>query len=213
LKVHVAGVVPGVTTLGPGRRIGLWVEGCSLRCPGCISPELLARRGTPGRRVEDLLRQLVALAPGHDGLTISGGEPFQQAGPLAVLVEGLRARTSLDVLVYSGYRREELERGSIAQKRLLSAVDMLMDGRFEAENPTKRVWRGSGNQVLHLLSARAAVHARWVEAELGGRRPLQVGFTDEGRVRIIGIPERGFEAALTGGLAEAGLHLTERDHP
>lgn len=210
MKLHVGWVTPGVTTLGPGRRIGLWVQGCSLRCPGCLSPELFERRKASARSVEDVLLQLVALAPGHDGLTISGGEPFQQAGPLVALVEGLRSLTALDVLVYSGFRRKELERGSTAQKRLLSAVDMLMDGRFEAGNPTRRVWRGSGNQVLHLLSARAQVHRRWVEAQVGGRRPLQVGLTDEGRVRIIGIPERGFAASLTAGLAEAGIHGTER---
>ncbi len=29
-----------VTSLGPGRRVVLWVAGCRKRCPGCISPEM-----------------------------------------------------------------------------------------------------------------------------------------------------------------------------
>ena len=28
-----------VTALGPGRRIGLWLQGCALACPGCISQD------------------------------------------------------------------------------------------------------------------------------------------------------------------------------
>ena len=28
-----------VTTLGPGNRIGIWVQGCTIRCPGCVSAD------------------------------------------------------------------------------------------------------------------------------------------------------------------------------
>jgi anaerobic ribonucleoside-triphosphate reductase activating protein len=162
--------------------------------------------------VDDVLAELVCRAPGHDGLTISGGEPFQQAAPLAVLVERVCSLTALDVMVYSGYRWEELERGSRAQKRLLASIDMLIDGRYEAGSPTRLVWRGSGNQVLHLLSARAEAHRSWVQAEVAGRRPLQAHVTDEGRVRIIGIPDRGFEAAVRNRLVAVDRQSQERNH-
>ncbi len=28
-----------VTVLGPGRRIGIWLQGCSIGCAGCISQD------------------------------------------------------------------------------------------------------------------------------------------------------------------------------
>ena len=34
-----------VTTLGPGHRIGIWFQGCSIRCEGCLSMDTWA----PGR--------------------------------------------------------------------------------------------------------------------------------------------------------------------
>ena len=43
-----------VTTLGPGRRIGIWFQGCSIRCPGCISADTWAFR-TAAAMVTDVL--------------------------------------------------------------------------------------------------------------------------------------------------------------
>ena len=64
-----------VTTLGPGRRVGLWLQGCSIRCPGCISLDTWDPRVglVP---IADLLERIDQLAWEADGLTVSGGEPF-----------------------------------------------------------------------------------------------------------------------------------------
>jgi anaerobic ribonucleoside-triphosphate reductase activating protein len=35
-----------VTALGPGRRIGIWLQGCLIRCPGCMSLDTWAPAGT-----------------------------------------------------------------------------------------------------------------------------------------------------------------------
>ncbi len=70
-----------VTTLGPGRRLAVWFQGCSIRCPGCVSMDTWA----PGRRRDGR----AVLEPGRppsrnaDGLTVTGGEPFDQPEALA----------------------------------------------------------------------------------------------------------------------------------
>ena len=39
MRIRVNRVARPVTVLGPGRRLGLWVQGCSIRCPGCASED------------------------------------------------------------------------------------------------------------------------------------------------------------------------------
>ena len=65
-----------VTALGPGRRVALWVAGCPLRCPGCITPQLLEAGGGRAVAVDRLAERILHLEDDLDGITLSGGEPF-----------------------------------------------------------------------------------------------------------------------------------------
>src|SRR4029077_956889 len=59
-----------VTVLGPGRRIGLWVQGCTIRCRGCVSQDTWPR--DPAKRIDvaALLDWCRRVAPGGpDGIT------------------------------------------------------------------------------------------------------------------------------------------------
>lgn len=196
-----------VTNLGPGKRICLWVKGCSLKCPGCMSPELQTRDGDRGTDVEVILKEIIRLAPSHDGLTISGGEPFEQAIPLYHLLSQVKIRTDLDIMVYSGYTLEEIGSGMEEGINLLSIIDVLVDGRYRREVPTRKVWRGSGNQKMWLLSPRALKYRKYIDAEYGPKRSIHLEFDTEGILYIIGIPERGFEEALRKRLNQRGIKL------
>ena len=86
-----------VTVLGPGRRIGLWLQGCSIHCKGCVSTDTWDFDPRRSMTVDDVLawcRAAVARAAAAGeqitGLTISGGEPFDQADGLRVLVDRLQ---------------------------------------------------------------------------------------------------------------------------
>jgi anaerobic ribonucleoside-triphosphate reductase activating protein len=190
MVIFVADVQSGITTLGPGRRIVVWTEGCSLDCPGCISPELFSRRPTSRRELGTLVEEIVADSGGHDGLTVSGGEPFQQPIAVAALVRAVRRATPLDILVYSGYTLEEIKQASDAMRVLLGEVDMLIDGRFVAGESNCKIWRGSDNQRMHLLTPRAARYADIANTEYGATRGMHVVATRDGGVRLVGIPRR-----------------------
>lgn len=144
-----------VTALGPGARVVLWVAGCQKRCDGCISPEMLAPAAGQPVPIPVLLRRLMSLEPQLDGLTISGGEPFDQSGALVVLLRDLRQlRPAWNVIVYSGYTLQEICCDMTGRAELLNYVDVLIDGPFRKEIPPKFALTGSGNQTIHYLTAR-----------------------------------------------------------
>lgn len=144
--MRVAHRVADTDAEGPGRRFALWVQGCSLRCPGCCNPELFDAAGGEDVSVDALLAEIASTA-GIEGISVLGGEPVEQAD-LAALCAGVRA-LGLTVMLYSGYTRAEID---ARRPGLLASVDLLVDGRFDARQPDTRRWIGSTNQVLHFLS-------------------------------------------------------------
>ena len=142
---------------GPGRRLTVFTQGCPHRCPGCHNPETWDPAG--GREVP--LEELEALLAGNpllQGLTLSGGEPFLQAGDCASLARRARRR-GLDVWTYTGYRYEDLaEAGRADWEALLAATDVLVDGPFlQAQKSYAALFRGSDNQrLIDLRQTRAA---------------------------------------------------------
>ena len=87
-----------------------------------------------------------------EGITISGGEPFEQAAAVADLTEIVRG-TGLTVMCYSGFTLAELkQKKSEDVQRLLENIDVLVDGRFIEAKAEPLRWRGSSNQKIHWLS-------------------------------------------------------------
>lgn len=138
-----------VKTLGPGDRLGIWLSGCARGCPGCLSPELQEVLPSDEVRVEDLLEAIMRRDVPIDGVTISGGEPFEQPVDLAALLKGLSTLTD-DIIVYTGYKLEELRSDPYASEAL-QHVGILIDGPYVKELDDGRGIRGSSNQVVHRL--------------------------------------------------------------
>jgi anaerobic ribonucleoside-triphosphate reductase activating protein len=99
------------TVNGPGRRAVLWFQGCTLKCPGCWNPDTHHFDKQREKSVEDVVRWILSCEE-IEGVTFSGGEPFQQAESLYDLCSALKAaRPTLSLGVFSGYSIRELERG------------------------------------------------------------------------------------------------------
>ena len=152
--MRVATLVEDTGAEGPGRRFALWVQGCTIRCPGCCNPQMFGTEGGADHDTADLARAIAA-QPGLEGVSILGGEPFEQAAALADLVRRVKD-AGLTVMIYTGYTLEELRaRNDADTEAALAATDLLVDGRFVQElYETKRRWIGSSNQRLHFLSDR-----------------------------------------------------------
>ncbi|QSN63500.1 MULTISPECIES: 4Fe-4S single cluster domain-containing protein [unclassified Caballeronia] len=176
-----------VTSLGPGQRIGIWFQGCSIRCPGCISADTWSATGGD-TTLERVLEQVRAWLPHADGFTISGGEPFDQPDALVTLVRALREMSSGDILVYSGYPIESLA-GVLAQTE--GWIDALITDPFEIDASHTRPLRGSDNQRLHLLTALGREMFSQYERDLReSDKSLDVMFDEDGSVWFAGIPNR-----------------------
>jgi anaerobic ribonucleoside-triphosphate reductase activating protein len=200
-----------VTALGPGRRIGLWVQGCSIHCPGCVSQDTWPQDPAKAIAVADLVAWCKRTAgDAVEGVTISGGEPFDQPVALAALLRALdawrrRARLDFDILCYSGYPLRTLERDHPA---ILALLDAVIPEPYVDRLPLTHVWRGSSNQTLVPLSVRGrARYATFVDqsADAAGKK-MQVS-VECGRVWMIGIPARGDMARVEALCASRGLTL------
>lgn len=193
-----------VTTLGPGRRAVVWFQGCSLRCPGCVSVDTWAA-GRGATTVEAVMEAMEPWFAEADGVTISGGEPFQQIQALGELLQHLRAkaRVTSDILVYSGYPWEQIAH-QVAQWPGL--IDALITDPFVSGAGQTLVWRGSDNQRMHLLTALGQIrYAEWVNAPKSAVPKAFDIFFHEGDVWMAGIPSKGILAAIQSRLADAGF--------
>lgn len=142
-----------VITLGPGRRIGIWFQGCSLQCPGCVSVDTW--KPNKGRTsLQAVFKQVDDWALEAEGITISGGEPFEQPEALQLLLQYLKDKyPSLTTLVYSGFAFSALEN---ALEKMAGLIDVLISEPFDLSlsslQSSQHPWFGSANQQMHFLN-------------------------------------------------------------
>ena len=152
--IRLYGTAPDSIVDGPGLRYAVFVQGCSHGCPGCHNPDSQPCAGGTVRAIADVVAEIAANKL-VQGVTISGGEPFEQAAACAALARQVR-ELGLDVWTYSGYRYEQLAEGipDPAARDLLDQTDVLVDGPFvQAQHSYQLPWRGSRNQRLIDVSA------------------------------------------------------------
>jgi anaerobic ribonucleoside-triphosphate reductase activating protein len=191
-----------VRTLGPGRRVGIWFQGCSIRCKGCISLDTWAQKPAQ-ETVGRLLHSIDDWVAEADGITISGGEPFDQDGALEELLLGLRRRQDKDILVYSGYPLERLDLSNFA-----GLIDAIVTDPFQIDQPQTLALRGSDNQRLSCLTQLGRERFGTFD-RLASRKDyvLDVMFSDD-QVFMAGIPARGDLARLRLLLEKEGHQVT-----
>jgi len=166
--IRIAGIIKESIVDGPGIRMVVFAQGCRHNCPGCHNPQTHSFDGGTLVTVEHILEQ-AKKNPLLDGITFSGGEPFEQAEVFAVLARKAR-EFNLDIMTYTGYTYEQLTDGSDRQKgwrALLDETDILVDGRFELEKKNLLLkFRGSENQrIIDLKKTRESgrvVLASWM---------------------------------------------------
>ena len=140
-----------------------------------ISPEELAN---------DILKS------GARGVTISGGEPFEQSEELKILLSLLAKAGVDDIIIYSGGDGEDLLRDN---PWLMSLAGCLIEGSFRRDLPTEAAWKGSENQRA-LIFRNQSLYADWLRARKG---ELQLA-THRGNLFLIGVPKIGDAEKLLG---------------
>ena len=163
--LELSGIVSDSIVDGPGIRTTIFCQGCPHHCKGCHNPETW-EFGAGTRMAVERIARIVSENPLCRGVTFSGGEPFAQAAGFARLARLLK-EAGYEVASYTGYTFEQLLKGTQAQRDLLAAIDVLIDGPFvQAEKSLEVAFRGSRNQrILDVPKSLVAGHAVWVTSK------------------------------------------------
>lgn len=150
-QLQVAGFLEHSTVNGEGFRSVLFLSGCPHHCVGCHNLEMQNKNYGELITYNLIFARIEKVLPLIDGLTLSGGEPFNQAESLIPFLKYIKENWHLSIWCYTGYTYEQLLENPI-YKELLTYIDVLIDGPFiEALKDPNLKYRGSSNQrILHL---------------------------------------------------------------
>ena len=158
--IRIAGLVEESTVDGSGIRFAIFTQGCSHNCPGCHNPQTHDING--GEILEvDYIKELIKRNPLLKGITLTGGDPFNQVEPCTELAKFAHS-IGLDVWTYTGYTFEQITSGIIAfGMNLLKETDVLVDGPFiNSKRDLELLFRGSSNQ--RIIDVKKSLEAKYI---------------------------------------------------
>lgn len=181
IKIHR--IITGTRAEGPGKRICIWFQGCSRHCEGCYAVDTWSHQAGSALPVADIAAMMDEAA-GIEGITVIGGEPFEQTEGLTELLREARSR-GLSTVVFTGYTYEELQARTFDTETALSCIDVLIDGRYVEELRSFDVpLVGSSNQRYHFLTDRYTMKDFGKE---GHRNTVEVRISKDGSVSFNGM--------------------------
>lgn len=185
--------LPASYANGPGRRAVIWVQGCSIGCPGCFNPKTHPTDRGEWVNIDDLAGWILHLSDSIEGITLSGGEPLDQLPAVLELLEGVKSRASLTVLLFTGYAWADVLRMPRADD-LMGCLDVVLAGPYDQSQSLTDGFQGSSNQTLHFLTD------RYGPDDLSKVPPGEAIISADGQVVLSGVhpPELGSEAIREG---------------
>mgnify|MGYP005846133783 CR=1 FL=1 len=183
LRVHA--LLECSTVNGPGARAVIWVQGCSLGCPDCFNPQTHDPLKGFDLYVSELLEWFAKVSRECriEGLTISGGEPMEQAPAVLELLRSLKAaHPAMTLGLFSGYTERELPES--LWRAIQGHLDFAVLGRYNARRRSSHPLVSSSNQVLRLYTSRYSM------ADFAAQS-VEVHIDDAGLTQITGFPILG----------------------
>jgi len=178
-----------LNSLGPDERIGVWFQGCSIHCIGCMSKHTW----NPNEGFEFNVDEVMSSISYHDSkfITISGGEPFEQPEELYKLLKALK-NSDYEILVYSGFSFEYLKNNYLY---ILDLIDVLIDEPFDESQKDNLTSKGSDNQQIIILSNHQPLIQRYSQWAQKTQENLQIIQTDN-QMYIIGISQHNIKEII-----------------
>lgn len=198
--MYIARILYPVKVLGPGERIGIWMDGCEHGCKGCSNPELWDIQSKYKTDIDIVSKMINTVNDNRvvDGFTLTGGDPFYQPDALEKLLPYLYSLNK-DILVYTGYSYEFLKE---RYSHLLKYIAVLIDGKYIEEENTGAILKGSDNQIIYILKEEYQLkYENYLRQEHSGIQ----NFTLADGVVSVGIHLPGYEKALDDAMKKKGL--------
>lgn len=148
MKVRLAGVIETSINNGEGIRKVIFAQGCKHHCKGCFNPDTHDFNGGYECDTEKIIERINNDYM-IDGVTFSGGDPFEQAEAFAHIAKNINKE--LTIWCYTGYTLQQIidNIDRPGWKELITNIDVLVDGKFEEDKKDRNLkYKGSSNQNI-----------------------------------------------------------------
>lgn len=178
------------------------MQGCSIRCQGCVNPSLWTTQNGHDVDIEYLVSRISKINDQFDGITITGGEPFDQYESLIAFSAFIKKKTELNIYVFSGYSLEKLT-DKFNDRLFMSTIDYLMDGRYIAGKHDNNNIRGSSNQNLYQFENGEPILLN----EYFESRQWSINLSEDNRLFMSGIPNDNDLSTIKEYLKKTGINM------
>lgn len=188
-KLNISHVDSSSYIYGPGKRYVVWLQGCTLACPGCWNVDMWPHKAKQLILRATLLSDILS-TPGLEGVTFLGGEPIEQIDNVQWILEELQP-SNLGVMLYTGHELLEVQSNK-EMSGILDYLDIIISGRYlQGLRDTNLLWRGSSNQEIVLLSD------RYIDYDFEERNQVEIEIDEQGQQTILGFPDKNLLASIS----------------
>jgi len=179
MVINIHSIIKNSRVNGPGDRFVIWTQGCRKGCKNCYNPETWSHYKNNLITIEEIINQIKDSSA--TGVTISGGDPFEQPREIFSLLENISLLDLKDgVIVFTGYTIEEIK--TIPQlESCLKYIDLLIDGKYFEDLRISSGLAGSSNQQFHFLTDKISREEVLIDQE------VEIHFSS-GLIQITGFP-------------------------
>ncbi len=164
MLINIHSTIKSSRVNGPGDRFVIWTQGCRKMCKNCYNPETWSHYKNNLVDIDSLVEEIKNSSV--SGVTISGGDPFEQPEELFYLLREIKQLDLSDgVIVFSGYTMREI-RGDYKLEKCLDYIDVLIDGLYIEEKRITNGLAGSSNQQFHYLSDKISSDSIEIDQEV-----------------------------------------------
>jgi anaerobic ribonucleoside-triphosphate reductase activating protein len=169
---------------------------------GCVSKSLWPKKKGKDIEILKLAHAVSEVKHSYDGITITGGEPFDQYESLIAFCALIKRITNLNLYCFSGYTLTELV-DKHPDRLFIKYLDFLMDGRYMQDNHDNKNVRGSMNQRLYQFVDGQPVTLN----SLFFSKAWSLAVSKDNQVFMAGIPKEGDLEKVTRQLGQIGIDM------
>lgn len=197
LLINIHSVIPFSRINGSGARLVIFFQGCNGSCSDCFNPETHSFEEKSLLTSSEIFTR--HFVNGIEGITISGGEPFEQPSGLLEILKAAKNNHGLSTIVYTGFTYENLT-DKMDFKEIFEYIDVLIDGRYEKSNSESSLLaRGSTNQNFNFLNNRYSIKDFYIPGK------VEYTVSKDGSVVQTGFSEIPWLAGVSGGRPTSDL--------
>lgn len=187
--MNIAHIEESSFIYGPGQRFVIWVQGCSIHCKGCWNKEMWSFKNKNKISVSELTERILKESDIIEGITLLGGEPFDQFEEIEELLY-VCCKAGLSTMLFTGYEMKEII--DMRMDSVFDLCDILITGRYDEKRRTlNHQWIGSTNQEIHFLTE------RYKKYKISNSNYVEVSIDDFGKIETLGFPDENLLVLLS----------------